>query len=68
MLKRIFTIGLISVFAACNTGDKPSDSGDKGNTLAAPQPITFSIDSVFPHDTQAYTKAREIMKIHLLEL
>lgn len=68
MIKRIFTIGLISVFAACNTGDKPSDDGgDSGNGIHAPQPITFSIDAVLPHDSAAFTQGLQFYNGKLYE-
>src|SRR5438045_7770532 len=67
MLKRIFTIGLISLFAACNSGDKTPDDGGTVNTLPAPQPITFSIDTVLPHDTEAYTQGLQFYNGKLYE-
>lgn len=67
MIKRIFTIGMISVFASCNTGDKPAD--DNGNTpsLPAPHPITFTIDAVLPHDTGAFTQGLQFYNGKLYE-
>ena len=66
MIKRIFTIGLISVFTACNTGDKPQDQ-NTGNGIPAPQPITFSIDTVLPHDPGAYTQGLQFYNGKLYE-
>ena len=68
MLKRIFTIVLITVFSACNTGDKPADNDNAPvNTLSAPQPITFSIDAVYPHDTAAFTQGLQFYNGKLYE-
>src|ERR1035437_8030894 len=68
MLKRIFTIVLITVFSACNTGDKPADNDNAPvNTLAAPQPITFSIDAVYPHDSAAFTQGLQFYNGKLYE-
>ena len=68
MLKRIFTIVLITVFSACNTGDKPADNDNAPvNTLPAPQPITFSIDAVYPHDTAAFTQGLQFYNGKLYE-
>ncbi|MDB5221675.1 MAG: glutaminyl-peptide cyclotransferase [Chitinophagaceae bacterium] len=67
MLKRIFTIGLLSLFAACNSGNRSDDGGDTGNGIAAPQPITFSIDTVLPHDPQAYTQGLQFYNGKLYE-
>lgn len=66
MLKRIFTIILISVFSACNTGDKPAEDTPVNN-LPAPQPITFSIDAAYPHDTAAFTQGLQFYKGKLYE-
>lgn len=66
-MKRIFTIGLITLFAACNPSDKPSDEEGAGNRIAAPQPITFSVDSVYPHDPKAFTQGLQYYKGKLYE-
>ena len=67
MIKRIFTIGLIWVFTGCNTGEKPQDDGNSGNGIPAPQPITFSIDTVLPHDPAAYTQGLQFYNGKLYE-
>ena len=66
MIKRIFTIGLISVFSACNSGDKPAEETPVNN-LPAPQPITFSIDAVLPHDSSAFTQGLQFYDGKLYE-
>ena len=68
MLKRIFPIGLIFVLSACNTGDKPeNDDGETRPTIPAPQPITFSIDAVYPHDSTAFTQGLQYYNGKLYE-
>ena len=69
MTKRIFTIVLISVFSACNTDDKPADDNpiNKVNNLPAPLPITFSIDTVLPHDPAAFTQGLQFYNGKLYE-
>ena len=69
MSKRIFTIVLITVFSACNTGDKPADDNpiNKVNNLPAPLPITFSIDTVLPHDPAAFTQGLQFYNGKLYE-
>jgi glutamine cyclotransferase len=67
MLKRIFTIGLVSMIAGCNSGDKAPGDGNTANTLPAPQPITFSIDTVLPHDPHAFTQGLQFYNGKLYE-
>ena len=67
MLKRFFTIGCLTLMAACNTQDKTSDDGNSGKGIAAPQPITFSVDSVYPHDPKAFTQGLQFYKGKLYE-
>ena len=68
MHKRIFAIGLISLFSACNAGnDSSGDSGSTTPSLPAPQPITFSIDSVYPHDQHAFTQGLQFYNGKLYE-
>ena len=66
MINRIFTIALITVFSACNTSDKPADETPINN-LPAPQPITFSIDAVLPHDSAAFTQGLQFYNGKLYE-
>jgi glutamine cyclotransferase len=66
MIKRIFTIVLISVISACNSGDKPAEETTVNN-LPAPQPITFSIDSVYHHDPDAFTQGLQYYNGKLYE-
>ncbi len=67
MLKRLFAVGLICVFTACNTETKNVDEANSGNGILAPQPITFTIDAVYPHDTAAFTQGLQFYNGKLYE-
>lgn len=68
MLKGIFIVGLIFVFAACNTAEKTdNDDGNTLPTLPAPQPITFSIAAVYSHDSSAFTQGLQFYNGKLYE-
>ena len=67
MIKRIFTIGILSMLAACNSGDKNDNSVDTGNGIPAPQPITYTIDSVYKHDPNAFTQGLQFYNGKLYE-
>lgn len=66
MMKRIFTIVMVAVMAGCNGNTNTTDT-DKGNNIAAPQPITFSIDAVYPHDSAAFTQGLQFYNGKLYE-
>ncbi len=66
MLRRLFTIAFISAFSSCNTRDNPADD-TLLNNLPAPLPITFSIDTVLPHDPAAFTQGLQFYKGKLYE-
>ncbi len=52
---------------SCNEPVKPSD-GDTGATgIPAPVMLTSTIDSIFPHDTSAYTQGLQFVNGKLLE-
>jgi len=67
MVKIFFIIVSVFVFAACNTADKSAESETKLNSLPTPQPITFSIDAVYPHDTAAFTQGLQFYNGKLYE-
>ena len=67
MLKRILGLGMIAVLAACNSRDNSSSDAGTGPSLPAPQPITFSIDSVYPHDQHAFTQGLQFYHGKLYE-
>lgn len=66
MLKRILVVLMVSIFAACHNDDNLGDGTD-ANNLPAPQPITFSIDAVYPHDTAAFTQGLQFYNGKLYE-
>lgn len=60
MHKQIWTVLLLLFSISCNntSDDEVFDNSiaGAGNSLAAPQPITFNVDAVYPHDTTAFTQ------------
>ncbi len=66
MLTRTYLLLFILLFASCNTEDNQADANMTGN-IPAPQPITFSIDAVYPHDTTAFTQGLQFYKGKLYE-
>jgi glutamine cyclotransferase len=70
MIKIFFTISFLFSLVSCNnnTGDKDVEYDSTiVNTLPAPQPITFTIDSVYPHDKEAFTQGLQFYKGKLYE-
>ena len=67
MIKRTITIALVLGFAACNSTDNQENSAGDTPSLPAPQPITFSIDTVLPHDPGAYTQGLQFYNGKLYE-
>lgn len=67
MLKRIFTMALITALAACNNNDTKDEGEGQGSSLPAPQPIIFSVDSVYPHDPNAFTQGLQFFNGKLYE-
>jgi len=57
----------IILIASCNTGDNNNNLEEPVNTLPAPQPITFSIDTVLPHDPAAFTQGLQFYNGKLYE-
>ncbi|MEJ7675350.1 MAG: glutaminyl-peptide cyclotransferase [Chitinophagaceae bacterium] len=66
MLTRTYTVLFIFLFASCNTEDNQSDTNPT-SSVPAPQPITFSIVSVLPHDTTAFTQGLQFYNGKLYE-
>lgn len=57
-------------FFSCNndTPETPPDTPlPQSNGIKAPEPITFTIDAVYPHDTGAFTQGLEFYKGKLYE-
>ncbi|MDQ6755811.1 MAG: glutaminyl-peptide cyclotransferase [Bacteroidota bacterium] len=68
MLKKIFAIAIITSFAACNNEDKTSDTPDVPvSNVPAPQPLMYTIDAVYPHDSHAFTQGLEFYNGKLYE-
>lgn len=58
----------IVLMASCNSADNNNDNADEPiNSLPAPQPITYSIDTVLPHDPTAFTQGLQFYKGKLYE-
>jgi glutamine cyclotransferase len=66
MLTRIYIVLFIFLFASCNTEDNQSDMNST-ISVPAPQPITFSIVAVLPHDTTAFTQGLQFYNGKLYE-
>lgn len=74
MIKRLLPgILLLSVSIMCcrcnNDNDKHSDPpvGPRENGIKAPDPITFTIEAMYPHDTGAFTQGLQFYKGKLYE-
>lgn len=55
MLKFFSAAALLFLFAACNNNSDP-ETDPPIKSMPAPQPITFTVDSVYPHDKNAFTQ------------
>ncbi len=70
MIKIFFTITILWSLISCNNNAADEDveyDSTIVNTLPAPQPITFTIDSVYPHDKEAFTQGLQFYKGKLYE-
>lgn len=65
-MKNILLIFSLSAFMACNNNDK-NEPDTSGNNIPPPQPITFTIDGVYPHDTNAFTQGLQFYNGKLYE-
>ena len=70
-LKNLFTIILLFLAASCNNGSSNNEEIDNSivteSNLPTPQPITFSVDSVYPHDKAAFTQGLQFYNGKLYE-
>ena len=68
-LKHLFTVVLLFLIAACSSNNSTPefDKSIAPVTLPTPQPITFSVDAVYPHDNQAFIQGLEFYKGKLYE-
>ncbi len=62
---------MLSILISCNNNSTPdydpSLPASKPNNLPAPQPITFSVENVYPHDPHAFTQGLEFHNGKLYE-
>ncbi len=62
---------MLSLLLSCNNNSTPdydpSLPVSKPNNLPAPQPITFSVENVYPHDPHAFTQGLEFHNGKLYE-
>ena len=71
-MKKYLVVGIGLFVIACNNSDNTDDATSStdaaGNTaIAAPTPLNYSIQNVYPHDTSAYTQGLEWYKNKLIE-
>ena len=67
--KLIIVAALIVLFSCNNTSTPDYDPGFpvQSNNLPAPQPITFTIEAVYPHDSKAFTQGLQYYNGKLYE-
>jgi glutaminyl-peptide cyclotransferase len=67
MKRYLFAIIIVISFTACHNKETETSSTPLPETIAAPQPITFTVDSIYPHDTDAFTQGLELYNGKLYE-
>src|SRR5688500_5220314 len=68
MIKIFFTIIILLNLVSCNNNaDDVEYDATIVSSLPAPQPITFTIDSIYPHDKEAFTQGLHFYKGKLYE-
>ena len=72
MIKRLLPLSIVITFFACRSNTSTSDVDtslpvQQPNNIPPPQPITFTIDAVYPHDSQAFTQGLAFYKGKLYE-
>lgn len=71
MIKKLLPFALIVLLFSCHNNSTPDiDTSlpvSQPNNIPAPEPITFTIDSVYPHDTKAFTQGLQFYKGKLYE-
>ncbi len=66
---RVFAL-FVLLFSCHNTSTPDIDTSipeTQPNNIPAPQPITFTVDSVYPHDPKAFTQGLQFYKGRLYE-
>ncbi|MEO8569837.1 MAG: glutaminyl-peptide cyclotransferase [Ginsengibacter sp.] len=70
-MNKIFLLLLIPAFFSCNNNPSPDIDNTlpvpTSNNLPAPQPITFSVENIYPHDMHAFTQGLEFHNGKLYE-
>jgi glutaminyl-peptide cyclotransferase len=71
MIKKLSLLALIMLLFSChNTSTPDVDNSlpvNQPNNIPAPQPITFTVDSVYPHDPKAFTQGLQFYNGKLYE-
>jgi glutamine cyclotransferase len=72
MIKILAGLTLIALLFSCNSNTStpiidPDLPVAEPNNIPAPQPITFKVDSVYPHDSKAFTQGLQFYKGKLYE-
>jgi glutamine cyclotransferase len=71
MINKLFICAAFIVLFSCNSNSTPDYDPSlpvpKINNLPAPQPITFTIEAVYPHDPQAFTQGLQFYNGKLYE-
>jgi glutamine cyclotransferase len=69
-LKNLFTLAVFFIVASCtsnNSNDVEYDKSIAPVSLPVPQPITFTVDAVYPHDNKAFIQGLEFYNGKLYE-
>lgn len=72
MYKYLLGFALVFFFASCNSENdseqgSTDDTNTSANNLPSPQPITFTVDAMYPHDRSAFTQGLQFYKGKLYE-
>jgi glutaminyl-peptide cyclotransferase len=71
MIKKLLVAVLLLFLFSCNNNSTPdidtSLPAPQINNLPAPQPITFTVDAVYPHDEKAFTQGLQFYNGKLYE-
>lgn len=67
MLKIFFAAVILFFFVACNNNNDDPGIDPTIISMPAPQPITFTVDSVYPHDKNAFTQGLQFYNGKLYE-
>ena len=69
-LKNLLIVAML-FFAACTSNSSDDNASDDSatpvNNLPTPKPITFTVDSIYPHDKQAFTQGLQFYNGKLYE-